>query len=400
MATSFVDLNLVPEEGPGEVLSPQTKIVPLVYFQNRDHANALEDKVLHLKILSCTMGGSSRNATINNYATTGNKRMKTTQTVKSYNRFFLCADLSNPPHCCAIMTQNVQETTNLLRHLHGTTFVGKDFYLFEPNLTTQSIGKTLPIVNFKDRTLIPLKLTEESTRSTSSKMRLPTVPAETNYFVLKNQSIHLHRPTMPFDVSCSGMQCDRQKPRGECTCLHNGPDKAFVYSFDIEFPIPPKFGFGNSYTTSGFRSLQTTKIFFHNFDDYVSIFEIDDEMLAVKRTHRSKISDMVQYINNHGGWTIVGWFKLGEVADAANEKEKVVNTDVTVRLSYLYPSAGDELILSEAFSSLRIGYTPSAHNQRRQIQVDGNNNNHNNNVNANDDDDDDDESNDNGGDLV
>ena len=26
---------------------------------------------------------------------------------------------------------------------------------------------------------------------------------------------------------------------------------------------------------------------------------------------------MVDHINNSGGWTVVGWFKLGEVVDAA-----------------------------------------------------------------------------------
>lgn len=81
---------------------------------------------------------------------------------------------------------------------------------------------------------------------------------------------------------------------------------------------------------------------------------------------------MVQYINANGGWTIVGWFKLGEVADAADEKEKVVNTEVTVRLSYLYPSRGSSFINSQEFREKQIRRSPPSSGQRppsRQIPL-------------------------------
>jgi hypothetical protein len=49
---------------------------------------------------------------------------------------------------------------------------------------------------------------------------------------------------------------------------------------------------------------------------------------------------MVSHINSLGGWTIVGWFKLGETSDqaaAANDKEENYNL-MTMHISYLMPT--------------------------------------------------------------
>ena len=73
---------------------------------------------------------------------------------------------------------------------------------------------------------------------------------------------------------------------------------------------------------------------------------------------------MVNYINGHGGWNIVGWFKLGQTSDAAFDNgEKVDNYDLTIHLSYLMPTKLNEVRTEPAFTQYLIKNTvPSPSN--------------------------------------
>ena len=62
---------------------------------------------------------------------------------------------------------------------------------------------------------------------------------------------------------------------------------------------------------------------------------------------------MVDHVNEHGGWTIVGWFLQGEVADSANEKEKVASVEITPHVSFLIPTISD-VVTTYEFKALQI----------------------------------------------
>jgi uncharacterized membrane protein len=70
------------------------------------------------------------------------------------------------------------------------------------------------------------------------------------------------------------------------------------------------------------------------------------------RTHylRNKIVPMITYINAHDGWTIFGWYKLG----AANVNDQVLNEQVSLHLSYLYPTDVTVSIDQEELHALLI----------------------------------------------
>jgi len=59
---------------------------------------------------------------------------------------------------------------------------------------------------------------------------------------------------------------------------------------------------------------------------------------------RLKFENMVQHINHNGGWTIVGWFMMGSVVDAASN-------EITIHISYLYPTEVDDVVGSEGFNA-------------------------------------------------
>ena len=50
---------------------------------------------------------------------------------------------------------------------------------------------------------------------------------------------------------------------------------------------------------------------------------------------RRQFRDIISYVNDNGGWTIVGWYLLGSVTDATMGGDKVKNPLLTIHISYL-----------------------------------------------------------------
>jgi hypothetical protein len=71
-----------------------------------------------------------------------------------------------------------------------------------------------------------------------------------------------------------------------------------------------------------FCSLKTTRLFFCNLDTLVNHYSMNDLCMS-NQSVRKHWSDAMQYINENDGWTLIGWFMLGNHADAANSHDKV-----------------------------------------------------------------------------
>jgi hypothetical protein len=325
-----------------EIFGPDTTLVPVSYFQKKENEQDLQDKVLHVRILSCTMGASNVTTRINTTSFLNvNKRQKSFQNA-TYNRCFLVADLARPPHCAMIITRNGKESNALLKLTQAETFVGTDYYILEPNMSNQTIGDTTPIISLScgNPSLYPLLYSDASFPSTESIMAHPTFAGETNYFILRNQKIVLNKVDFVLsDTSCTGIQCDRQKSHAECTCIHTTASTNFVYSFDVTFTVPSNIDKENgTQTVHNFRSLRTTSLFFKDFEEHASTVTTDAEQRN-RHVYRKQIKLMVNHINDLQGWNIVGWFKLGEIADNAAPTDKVENYNLmTVHISYLMPT--------------------------------------------------------------
>jgi hypothetical protein len=331
-----------------------TNLIPVSFLRNKSNRNNLDSKMLRICILNCTLGGTNApQHRIVSTAQYGAKRPKTSNMTSNYNRYFLLADLQNPPRCAALMPRTIQETSNLLKYTQGDTLLGSTYCIYEPNLSFQSLGDTTPILSIANESLLPVEPAFNGLTTTERLLAYPTKPGEINYFILTGKPITLKRITLAKDVSCSGIQCDRQKPKGECVCIHTTSSNSLVYSFDVIFPISTRIDSDGSTTVHSFRSLRTTELFFYNFEQHASTVTPEDE-LGRTSLYRKKINAMVEHINNHGGWTIVGWFMLGSTTDAANIQEKVENYDMTLHLSYLSPST--DISNDNTFSQLRIGF--------------------------------------------
>ena len=315
-------------------LHPQIEIKDIKFFANQDNKNDLEDKGLALLILQCMPGEST--SMKSPYGQQQKKTRTSFASGKPYHRWFLCADLANPPHCFAVITDNLSQTNRLLIHNLDDTYMGRSFYLVEPTTTRDKQGNYLHLLHCEDTALLPLKW-NVSALAKPARIDLPPTAEETFYFVLENQQINLLRIRAPSDPSCTGFQCDRQKKKGECLCLNLIPGSPLVYSFDVEFEVDPRlFGGSRTHVIQGFRSYRTTAMFFKNFPEFSNSTNADKERSA-QQDRRKFMKRIARYVNDHGGWKIIGWCRKGKIS-VEGESERVENTQVNLNLSYVYPS--------------------------------------------------------------
>ena len=119
--------------------------------------------------------------------------------------------------------------------------------------------------------------------------------------------------------------------------MDSGPNKTRI-GCNVHFVVPQTVDVKGK-AVARFRSLATTKLFFHNFSAFC---QHNTDPLEVKNKLqfiRSKVNVLIHQVNVHGGWNLIGWYKAGGVGDAGNSSsaERVVNTLVTMHVSYLQP---------------------------------------------------------------
>jgi hypothetical protein len=90
------------------------------------------------------------------------------------------------------------------------------------------------------------------------------------------------------------------------------------------------------------------------------------------------VKKVLEYVNQNGGWTYVGWVRTGTVQDtsdtAARESDNIASRDQAPHISYLYPT--DTQILAEGnvayqackltLQSLADGQEESQHQQQSE----------------------------------
>ena len=132
-------------------------LIPVSFLRSKGNKNRLDNKMLRICILNCTLGGNNApQHRIVSTAQYGAKRAKTFTSSSNYNRYFLVADLQNPPYCAALMPRTIAETSSLLKLTQGDTLVGNTFCVYEPNLSLQSLGDSTLILSLANESLLPV----------------------------------------------------------------------------------------------------------------------------------------------------------------------------------------------------------------------------------------------------
>jgi hypothetical protein len=338
-------------------------------------AKYLEDKSLKGVLLSLTHSSASKSAqkiytlgTVYNAASSVATKRQRIISNAPYDRILIFGDLMDPPRCFAIVMHNASESTMYYRQSGRSIGIGTIFYVVHPERSNNVLGLDIPIIS-SPYMLLPLKpslgIASIQDNFPSCAISHATQPKEQLFFVEHGVSIELARFRLVTDnVSCSGKFCDRSKVLDKavaCGCLNTSLQvKACVAEYTITYPVPATINPRKWIEINTCRSLRTTQLFFHNLDQFISDNRPEDISHRFDEI-RQKVSSMVTYVNNHGGWTVVGWFRKGEVDDASNAGQKMESLDTVLHLSYVMPTSLDiQNSNDNAFEALKIESTAPA----------------------------------------
>ena len=327
-------------------------------------ASFFEQKVLKGVLLSIKHSSSSKNAQkvwvkSSFYSNSNDSKRAKVSMAANYDRMLVFGDLLNPPFCFAIFCQTTTAAYNYLTDCKETIGIGRVYYVVEPERSHKEMSTNFPIIA-STNAIVPLKFSTVNhpitTTMTACQAEVPKETGDQLFFVNHNSRITLSRFELIMKgVSCSGLFCDRAQELEKnvhCGCLYAGESNASVGQFTVTFDVPATIDQSGKAEVSKVRSLRTTRLFFDN----LSTFSGQTSENIKKRfiEIRPKIRAMVQYINDNDGWTIVGWFKQGEVYDASGT-EKIESSTLVLHISLLIPTKQDIANGNDqAFNNLKI----------------------------------------------
>lgn len=253
----------------------------------------------------------------------------------TYDRLFVFADLSTPGKCFAILADTVSKSDLLMSHAQHNVSVGDVFGMMEPDQVVRALQGDIPLVN-TSKPLYPLV-------NSGFPPVVPLVVPEAGkqrYFYLKNVSVQLTK-VEAIKGSCTGTLCDRQgriMQTGGCGCLYYNRTCSVVLDMTVTFTATDTNGYEHQYSVPHFRSWRTSKIFIHP----MALTADTSVYVTHTREIRDVAANIKNIVNEHEGWTIVGWYRKGEVVDASadpgNTDNEITSDNHPIHISFLFPT--------------------------------------------------------------
>lgn len=265
----------------------------------------------------------------------------------NWDRMYVFADLLDNGRCLVMLKTKTRESmdfTSINRKRASQILTGGVFAIFEPTPTDdrRKLG-SMPMAT-SEYPLFPLpfaaeKFTIKNTIPTYMPNKLEV--GEQKYFIIHDvQTLEINGFRLDNTYTCKGRECDKAHKlftNQHCGCTAVGNHRN-VGCFNVVFDNP--FGRDRIHNEDKVvvrlhRSLRTTNMFFEDVEEYAREYS-DVNCQSMKK----QIKRMVKYINNKGGWTIVGWFRKGETIEevATNDTDRVESDTVKCHLSYLGPT--------------------------------------------------------------
>ena len=176
---------------------------------------------------------------------------------------------------------------------------------------------------------------------------------ETRYFAYHHCTTLAIRGTTIQKSICGGRFCDRQNSLDHtlagtlsCGCFQAKSRQRFVMQHDIQIPCKNEIDDRLHVVIPNFRSYRfDTLLFREGCLQYFMSFDGGER--ACNKVLRQHIENLVQHINTHHGWTIIGWVRTGRVHDTSEEgnrdAEDIAAEALNPHITYLYPSCPEDM---------------------------------------------------------
>ena len=191
---------------------------------------------------------------------------------------------------------------------------------------------------------------------------------ESRGFIYNNAEITLEKTSF-IETKCSGLFCDRQRIDEVKSCCMCGcfSTKALINCIIAVWIMSFNTSDGKRRVVKDLSSLKA----FQMFTKGKMSIHVRASMLSSGSRYYDAITDcmdeIVDYVNENGGWTIIGWGKKGLINDATllgvttetkgkEEARKVVADEVTTHVVQFYPT-NRALLESDALIAMQFDLT-------------------------------------------
>ena len=285
------------------------------------------------------------------------------QQLANYDRMIEFGDLSDPGRCFTVFLRDQSASRTMLKYFADIPALGTPCMIGSPD---KAAGKTkasdMPIVE-GEFPYVPL--CNETHASFDLTLALPEVPmvipdqpGELKYFILHGQPVTMNRTKyIKTGVSCTGRTCDRSmipSTSKHCGCLHQGFDQcASVLQCTLVFDVPADVAAYCVGEVSRFRSQRFTELVVSDNKNMQKTSE-DDLNEHYLQLH-SAMQALGGCVNDHGGWTIVGWMRRGEIHDKSTLGGTAESLETKLHVVRLSPTSAEiRNLRDDAFNDLRL----------------------------------------------
>ena len=279
--------------------------------------------VLYLQLLKIKAGKTQNNKSQFTYGSY-NRKLQKNNGEKKYSRIYTFRVLdSSKGQMVNIIESNQVINSNMYWRKssqyrdNGVVTMGTCIAVYNP----------LPIVNMLERDS-PILETRNAFIVLQKPALLPNIRINENLtqgiaraFVLNGVTLNVHG-SVPMATNCGGLFCDKQNvvesqrnDRG-CGCfttLCRRSNIAFLWLLEVVLPCGKTIIELNDFTSFRFDMLFMQEALPNNVT--VNSMDCTDE----KDLFDVSVQSLVKYFNRKGGFSVIGWYKRGEVNDQSNK---------------------------------------------------------------------------------
>ena len=233
-----------------------------------------------------------------------------------FSRMYLCRVYSSDiDHNClmfylmeANMCNNSLFDRNLEYRDNGVFTIGSYFRVLAPLAVESFMNGDIPMV----KTQNPIIVMKHPDHVNAVMINTQITGNNTRAFVYNNVTLKINR-TAALETTCSGFLCDKQRcgdwcGKQGCGCYHMTQYRSnLVMQHGIYFETEAAKVIHRDFSSTKFSLLYLKD----HFPGAIRVSSLrgTDAYWDIEEA----VNNMVEYVNNNGGWTAVGWYKRGMI---------------------------------------------------------------------------------------
>ena len=294
--------------------------------------------LLLMRVVSSSNNNESRPYMVKNF-----KKKQYNESKSNYSRLFLCMDVNSTSGQTVYLAQGKGIGVNLWskaanRRDDGYIGIGTVVAVPSPKPITKLLANEVPIIESNASLLVCNKYDMETIRIDQH------VPENsTRGFILNGCTMRIKTAEV-VNSECSGYFCDRQRSSEllrtgkKCGCyVMRGFVSSLAVVHNIEI-IPCDEG--GRFQMKEFSSIKFSLLYLKEYFPK-STKRISFDVTQNEDDLYESMDNVVEFYNSNGGFTVLGWYKRGEVNDLnRNEEnnEKISSSTISHHVTSVYPS--------------------------------------------------------------